>query len=87
MRINPDEVERYKNNSQAYQNNTTNSVTSQQAANTTIRLTGSHDFLVEQLTKYVSQHTNLQIQPTYIGSLEGMMMIYRGAADVAAVHL
>lgn len=87
MRINPDEVERYKNNSQAYQNNTTNSVTSHPTGNTTIRLTGSHDFLVEQLTKYVSQHTNLQIQPTYIGSLEGMMMIYRGAADVAAVHL
>lgn len=87
MRINPEEVERYKNNSQAYQNNITNSVTPQPTVNTTIRLTGSHDFLVEQLTKYVSQHTNLRIQPTYIGSLEGMMMIYRGAADVAAVHL
>lgn len=85
MRINQEEVERYKNNSQAYQNN--NATSAQPSYNTTIRLAGSHDFLVEQLTKYVSQHTNLQIQPTYIGSLEGMMMIYRGAADVAAVHL
>lgn len=86
MRINPEEVERYKNNSQAYQNNTSSPV-NQPSVHSTLRLTGSHDFLVEQLTKYVSQHTNLRLQPTYIGSLEGMMMIYRGAADVAAVHL
>lgn len=86
MRISPDEVERYKNNTQAYQNNA--NATVQSALKTTLRLTGSHDFLVEQLTKYVSSHTTqLQIQPTYIGSLEGLMMVYRGAADVCAVHL
>jgi putative molybdopterin biosynthesis protein len=89
MRINPEEVERFKSNSQAYQSNSTKDVNSelQLHTNTTIRLTGSHDFLVEQLTKYVSQQTSMQLQPTYIGSLEGLMMLYRGAADVAAVHL
>lgn len=86
MRINPQEVERYKNSTQAYQNKS-KQVTSQPTVSTTIRLTGSHDFLVEQLTKYVSQHTNMQLLPTFIGSLEGLMMVYRGAADVAAVHL
>ncbi|RXI96697.1 helix-turn-helix domain-containing protein [Anaerobacillus alkaliphilus] len=87
MRINPEEVERFKSSSQAHQNHTSNAVIAQPSLSTTIRLTGSHDFLVEQLTKYVSKKTNLQLQPTYIGSLEGLMMLYRGAADVAAVHL
>lgn len=87
MRINPEEVERFKNSTQAYQSKAIDSVVSQPSLGTTIRLTGSHDFLVEQLTKYVSQHTNLQLQPTYIGSLEGLMMVYRGSSDVAAVHL
>lgn len=87
MRINPDEVERYKNNSLAYQTIPSNSVNSQPSLDTTIRLAGSHDFLVEHLNKYVSQNTTLRIHPTFIGSLEGMMMIYRGTADVATVHL
>ncbi len=86
MRINPEEVERFKNNSQANQISNTN-VVAQPSLSTTIRLTGSHDFLVEQLTKHVGKQTYLQLQPTYIGSLEGLMMLYRGAADVAAVHL
>lgn len=88
MRINPDEVDRYKKSSKAYQGKVSQPTIHQQPSLTnTIRLSGSHDFLVEHLTKYVSQYTNLQIQPTYIGSLEGLMMIYRGAADVAAIHL
>jgi putative molybdopterin biosynthesis protein len=85
MRINPEEVERFKSNSQTQQIMT--QVISQPSSSSTIRLTGSHDFLVEQLTKYVRQHSNLNLQPTYIGSLEGLMMVYRGAADVAAIHL
>ncbi|RSD25065.1 substrate-binding domain-containing protein, partial [Mesobacillus subterraneus] len=54
----------------------------------TLQLSGSHDFLVEQLVKYiVSEGTGLSITPSYIGSLEGLMMLYRGSADLAAVHL
>ncbi|OIJ14647.1 excisionase [Anaerobacillus arseniciselenatis] len=87
MRINREEVDRYKNSTQAYQTKTNQTLASNPSYNSTIRLTGSHDFLVEQLTKYVSQHTDIQLQPTYIGSLEGLMMLYRGSADVAAVHL
>ncbi len=93
MRVNPEEVERYKNRTQAYQTKPNQPVASKPSnpikpsLSSTVRLTGSHDFLVEQLTKYVSQHTDIQLQPTYIGSLEGLMMVYRGSADVAAVHL
>ncbi|MCD8509198.1 MAG: helix-turn-helix transcriptional regulator [Bacillus sp. (in: Bacteria)] len=90
MRINPEEVERYKDSTQAYQKSTGAAIhkdNTETSLGGTIRLSGSHDFLVEQLSKSVSKHTELHIQPTFIGSLEGLMMIYRGAADVAAVHL
>lgn len=52
-----------------------------------IRLTGSHDFLVEHFAKQAATALNLQIQPSYIGSLEGLMMLYRGQCDIAAIHL
>ncbi|MCT8139405.1 helix-turn-helix transcriptional regulator [Anaerobacillus sp. CMMVII] len=82
MRINSEEVERFKNSSRD------NAGASQPSlGSTTIRLTGSHDFIVEQLTKFISKESSLQIHPTYIGSLDGLMMIYRGQADVAAIHL
>ena len=81
MRIEPAELNRYKqlmettpkpNPSPAY----------------SIQLAGSHDFLVEQLVKYVShQESGVSIQPTYIGSLEGLMMLYRNMCDIAAIHL
>lgn len=54
----------------------------------TIQLAGSHDFLVEHLVKYTaSEGTGLSITPSYIGSLEGLMMLYRGSADIATIHL
>ncbi|MDQ0256062.1 putative molybdopterin biosynthesis protein [Evansella vedderi] len=87
MRISPEEVERYKNTSQAYQSKKLDPTLTHPSTTNTIRLSGSHDFLVEQLSKSVSKNTNLIVQPTFIGSLEGLMMMYRGAADVAAVHL
>lgn len=53
-----------------------------------LHLAGSHDFLIEQLIKYItSQSSALTIQPTYIGSLEGLMTLYRGGCDIAAIHL
>jgi len=53
-----------------------------------LHLAGSHDFLVEQLIKYISsQSSGITLQPTYIGSLEGLMMLYRGNCDIAAMHL
>ncbi|WP_096200574.1 substrate-binding domain-containing protein [Bacillus sp. FJAT-45350] len=83
MRIEADEVTRYKKSTQA--NQTTNN---QSIESPPIRLMGSHDFLIEQLTRFVDQHENsLQIQPSYIGSFEGLMMLYRGLADVCALHM
>jgi putative molybdopterin biosynthesis protein len=86
MRIEESEFERYKTSMSASpskaqdvpQTNTLNS----------LQLAGSHDFLVEQLVKYIaSEGTGFSITPSYIGSLEGLMMLYRGSADIAAVHL
>lgn len=53
-----------------------------------LRLTGSHDFLVERITQYVNGVSPaLLLQSTFLGSLEGLMMLHRGAADLAAIHL
>lgn len=81
MRIEQDEVNRYKQ-----QMETTPRVKTSDPYS--IQLAGSHDFLIEHLVKYVaSQHIGLSIQPTYIGSLEGLMMLYRNMCDAAAIHL
>ncbi len=53
-----------------------------------LRLAGSHDFLVEHLVQYLSRASRaFSLQVSYIGSLEGMMMLHRGFTDMAAVHL
>ncbi|RXT06609.1 helix-turn-helix domain-containing protein [Ammoniphilus sp. CFH 90114] len=53
-----------------------------------LRLAGSHDFLVEHLVQYLSQHSpRLSLQASYIGSLEGLMLLHKGLTDVAAIHL
>lgn len=83
MRIEENEFERYKASMSA---NPARSKESQELHN--LQLAGSHDFLVEQLVKYIASESNgLSITPSYIGSLEGLMMLYRGSADIAAVHL
>jgi putative molybdopterin biosynthesis protein len=83
MRIEDIEFERYKASMSA------NPSRPQEAkAHHTLQLAGSHDFLVEHLVKYIaSEGAGLSITPSYIGSLEGLMMLYRGSADIAAVHL
>ncbi|WP_286180623.1 substrate-binding domain-containing protein [Bacillus sp. ISL-37] len=83
MRIEESEFERYKTSMSAIPARTKES-----KALHTLQLAGSHDFLVEQLVKYIAlEGTGLSITPSYIGSLEGLMMLYRGSADIAAVHL
>ncbi|MGG0717329.1 helix-turn-helix transcriptional regulator [Robertmurraya massiliosenegalensis] len=79
MRIDKSEVERFKN---------LDSPTGKNEQLFSIQIAGSHDFLIEHLIKYVTKQADfLSIQPTYIGSLEGLMMLYRGSSDVAAIHL
>ncbi|WP_428911107.1 substrate-binding domain-containing protein [Niallia sp. Krafla_26] len=81
MRIEQEEVNRYKQSMET-------APKQQPSMTNTIHLAGSHDFLVEHLVKYVAQQNiGLSIQPTYIGSLEGLMMLYRNLCDVATVHL
>lgn len=83
MRIEENEFERYKASMSA---NPARTKESKELHN--LQLAGSHDFLVEQLVKYIASESNgLSITPSYIGSLEGLMMLYRGSADIAAVHL
>jgi putative molybdopterin biosynthesis protein len=87
MRIEYAEIERYKESMKAPARKSTDApnVTSMPAA--PIRLSGSHDFLVEHFAKQSGSALNLQIQPSFIGSLEGLMMLYRGQCDIAAIHL
>ncbi len=85
MRIEETEFERYKASMSAIPARVQETKGNPQH---TLQLAGSHDFLVEQLVKYIaSEGTGLSITPSYIGSLEGLMMLYRGSADIAAVHL
>ncbi|WP_257391754.1 helix-turn-helix transcriptional regulator [Mesobacillus jeotgali] len=86
MRIEESEFERYKASMASLP--ARNRGTQVSGVNLSLQLAGSHDFLVEQLVKYIaSEGTGLSITPSYIGSLEGLMMLYRGSADIAAVHL
>jgi putative molybdopterin biosynthesis protein len=88
MRIEHAELERFKENTKAPAKKSL-AEPAQAAHNPVapIRLSGSHDFLVEHFTKQAASALNLQIQPSYIGSLEGLMLLYRGQSDIAAMHL
>lgn len=78
MRIDKSEVERFKNVD----------TSSRHEHSLSLQIAGSHDFLIEHLIKYVTKQADfISLQPTYIGSLEGLMMLYRGSCDVAAIHL
>lgn len=81
MRIDQEELGRYKHLMET-------APKSRPSLSNAIHLAGSHDFLIEHLVKYITQQRiDLSIQPTYIGSLEGLMMLYRKMCDVAAIHL
>jgi putative molybdopterin biosynthesis protein len=89
MRVEQSELDRYKTEQQApAQRQHTSSASKENIYSNSLKMAGSHDILVEQLVKYAfSQPKPIQIQPTYIGSLEGLMMLYRGQCDIAAIHL
>ena len=88
MRIEHAELERFKENMKAPAKKPSVEQTSPVSnTNMPILLSGSHDFLVEHFAKQAAQALHLQIQPSFIGSLEGLMMLYRGQCDIAAIHL
>jgi putative molybdopterin biosynthesis protein len=88
MRIEHAELERFKENTKAPAKKTLSEPTGNPGNPAiSVRLSGSHDFLVEHFAKQAAGALNLQIQPSYIGSLEGLMMLYRGQCDIAAIHL
>ncbi|MFE8702294.1 substrate-binding domain-containing protein [Cytobacillus sp. FJAT-54145] len=85
MRVEESEVDRFKQNMVSSPSKNSPKV---QVNPSSLRLSGSHDFLVEYLVKYITKEADiLSIQPTFIGSLEGLMMLHRGSADIAAIHL
>jgi putative molybdopterin biosynthesis protein len=88
MRIEQAELERFKESTKAPSKKEraeqAEAIFIQTAA---VRLSGSHDFLVEHFVKLAASTLNIQLQPSYIGSLEGLMMLYRGQSDIAAIHL
>lgn len=90
MRIEQNELDRFKAEQQApaQRQHTSSSTTKENGYSQALRMAGSHDLLVEQLVKHAfGQPNSILIQPTYIGSLEGLMMLYRGQCDIAAIHL
>ncbi|WP_342432890.1 helix-turn-helix transcriptional regulator [Neobacillus sp. FSL H8-0543] len=86
MRIEHTEIERFKENTKAPSKKNQIEQPDIQTSQP-VRLSGSHDFLVEHFVKQSAKNLQLQLQPTYIGSLEGLMMLYRGQSDIAAIHL
>ena len=85
MRIEEREIARFKESGKTSRSSNTGYLTQ---TDHSLHIAGSHDFLIEQLIKYVTgQSGAITIQPTFVGSLEGLMMLYKGNCDVAAMHL
>jgi putative molybdopterin biosynthesis protein len=89
MRIEESEVERFKESMKAAPKlDKTPPRPPSELPGYSIKVTGSHDFVIEHMLKYAKKElTSLSIIPAYIGSLEGLMTLYRDGSDVAAVHL
>lgn len=86
MRIEKSEVERYKTLSSTMPG--LREQANLEQWNESLHIAGSHDFLVEHLIKYITAQADfLTVHPTFVGSLEGLLMLYRGNCDVAAIHL
>ncbi|WP_206811361.1 substrate-binding domain-containing protein [Paradesulfitobacterium ferrireducens] len=51
-----------------------------------VRFTGSHDPVVELLLEFGS-HAALDLSTSFVGSMEGLIELYKGQADIAGVHL
>jgi putative molybdopterin biosynthesis protein len=87
MRIEQSELERYKESTKAPVKKGPAQPEAPAVSAAPIRLSGSHDFLVEHFVKQASSLLQMQIQPVFIGSIEGLMMLYRGQSDIATIHL
>jgi molybdate-binding protein/DNA-binding transcriptional regulator YhcF (GntR family) len=54
----------------------------------TIRFQGSHDLSVELLAHHFDMlYPNLHFNTTFVGSMEGLIALERGEADIAGAHL
>lgn len=87
MRIEEKELERYKKSFKTPVKKELAAPSGPPTDAQPIQLAGSHDFLVELFVKQASAVIHKQIQPIFIGSLEGLMMLYRNQCDIAAIHL
>jgi putative molybdopterin biosynthesis protein len=89
MRIEQTEVDRFKENmTAAPKHDNTSSTPPNSSQMYSVKITGSHDFVIEHLLKMVRKTlTSISLQPAFIGSLEGLMTLYHGESDVAAIHL
>ncbi|EGL84147.1 DNA binding domain protein, excisionase family [Caldalkalibacillus thermarum TA2.A1] len=96
MRIEPQDLEAYKRQTKVSALSSSTSYSTIESRNAIVpgypspalRLAGSHDFLIEHMTRFMNSTTpSLLLHSSYIGSLEGLMMLYRGATDIAAIHL
>lgn len=84
MRIQSSELQDFVRRSTTKPKKTENTST----VNNILKITGSHDFLLESLIQFQQNRLdNTSIHPSYVGSLEGLMTLFRGQADIAAIHL
>lgn len=87
MRIEQSEVDRFKENMKAAPKaEKTNPLPPNSSHHYSIKISGSHDFVIEHLLKF-SKKNSISIHPAFIGSLEGLMTLYHGDSDAAAIHL
>ncbi|MGJ7920149.1 substrate-binding domain-containing protein [Neobacillus sp. LXY-4] len=88
MRIEQSEVDRFKENMTATPKVDKTVPPENPVRQYTVNITGSHDFVIEHLLKFARKTLHsVSIQPSFIGSLEGLMTLYHGNSDVAAIHL
>ncbi|WP_088035861.1 helix-turn-helix transcriptional regulator [Evansella clarkii] len=88
MRIEEKEVEAFKRkNSTRVSSGRSEGASVKQ--NFSARLAGSHDILLDKFCQSVHQDSRIPVtlQTSFIGSLEGLMALYRDECDIAAVHL
>jgi molybdate-binding protein/DNA-binding transcriptional regulator YhcF (GntR family) len=53
----------------------------------TLRFVGSHDLLIESLTRMLSERAQIQLLTEYSGSLGGLIALAQGNAELAGAHL
>lgn len=88
MRVDPRDLENYKNKSKTGLEDTGNphSTADEPTAKNQIVISGQ-DVVLDMLSKYIDKHTSLTPLRLYSGSLNSLVSMYNGECDVVSLHL